>query len=327
MDIFLKQRTVHTRVGEEVVRSHYSPNIASKWRLWPKTDVPDNFEEFRDQITIIGQADNKVVGRVCLDTLYYPFAEIENLEVLSPYRGRGIGTKIVKEAISKIRDQGFPIIHLQTDKENISAGRLYSSLGFLPALKGDMLRMVKFLDYNILDQFLFEHPVSIFGFEMLGKNKSKLTWKDTISDDNISLFFSGGSSQSDSSGRGPSMHSLILKSSGLEVSVELMEGKDISIGEHFFVQIAIENKGLESIICAARLLLNHGFSPVNPKKGGEKLSIDPGSKETMEFSITINNDFNYHLLKYSSYQSISSTIQFFIGKYIFWLNNQHKILE
>ncbi len=60
---------------------------------------------------------------------------IYDLFVLREYRGRGIGTSLMKEAINDLRNHGVRIVRINALSKNINAIHLYEKLGFREFLK------------------------------------------------------------------------------------------------------------------------------------------------------------------------------------------------
>lgn len=55
---------------------------------------------------------------------------IDSVAVDSSFGGRGIGTKLIQQAIDHAREIGIPQVTLNVDQTNPAAGRLYERLGF-----------------------------------------------------------------------------------------------------------------------------------------------------------------------------------------------------
>lgn len=63
------------------------------------------------------------------------------LGVKREYRGRGVGTALVKIFIGVMEEKGYPNLFIMTSKFNVGAKRLYQSLGFQPkCLLPDLMR-------------------------------------------------------------------------------------------------------------------------------------------------------------------------------------------
>ena len=55
---------------------------------------------------------------------------LDDLSVTERYRGRGIGTRLIREAEAYAKEQGIGSILFHVEKSNVSAFRLYERLGF-----------------------------------------------------------------------------------------------------------------------------------------------------------------------------------------------------
>jgi GNAT superfamily N-acetyltransferase len=58
------------------------------------------------------------------------FGYVDDVFVLEQYRGQGIGTKLMREAVNYARESGCVRIELGTRRDNIRARQLYERLGF-----------------------------------------------------------------------------------------------------------------------------------------------------------------------------------------------------
>jgi ribosomal protein S18 acetylase RimI-like enzyme len=58
------------------------------------------------------------------------FAYLDDVFVLEQYRGQGIGSKLMREALNDARKSGCVRVELGTRRDNIRARRLYERLGF-----------------------------------------------------------------------------------------------------------------------------------------------------------------------------------------------------
>lgn len=55
---------------------------------------------------------------------------LNDLYVIEPARGKGVGEKLMKKAIDFAKETGAKGVFLETGKENITAQRLYEKVGF-----------------------------------------------------------------------------------------------------------------------------------------------------------------------------------------------------
>jgi ribosomal protein S18 acetylase RimI-like enzyme len=58
------------------------------------------------------------------------FAYLDDVFVLEQYRGQGIGTKLMREALNHARKSDCVRVELGTRRDNVHARRLYERLGF-----------------------------------------------------------------------------------------------------------------------------------------------------------------------------------------------------
>jgi ribosomal-protein-alanine N-acetyltransferase len=79
----------------------------------------------------VAKAENKVVGYISFFCILDE-TEIANVCVLPEYRGRGIGKALTKCAIDFNKEINGIKVMLEVRKSNITAIRLYESLGFIP---------------------------------------------------------------------------------------------------------------------------------------------------------------------------------------------------
>ena len=103
------------------------------------------FADGEDRL-VVAEAEGKVVGYLAaevhreeIDYLYF-----DDLSVSGPYRGRGIGTALIRDAEAYGRKRGIGAFVLHAEKTNDGARRLYERLGYrILDENGTRLRMVK----------------------------------------------------------------------------------------------------------------------------------------------------------------------------------------
>jgi ribosomal protein S18 acetylase RimI-like enzyme len=82
----------------------------------------------------VDHAENrKIAGMVALVQFKVPtgkHARIEDLVVDKNYRGRGIGEKLMRTAISSVKNSGVTHIELTSHAQRVAANKLYKKLGF-----------------------------------------------------------------------------------------------------------------------------------------------------------------------------------------------------
>ena len=320
-DVIVETRDVFSRHAEEVVRSRYGPGVADCGFNWPATGVTE--ENFRDKEVVVARINGLVVGRAILDAAFYPLAELENLEVHPPYRGRGVGSAIVGHAITTAARAGFMAIHVQTFKDNVAAHRLYARHGFLPATCGEMLRVWKFLDLPALAQFLYDHPMALFASTPgAGAREHLLRWHEPSGQDELTVTISGGSCQFDSEGVGPAVSGLRLRSGAVRLAANLEGNSAAPVGDAFPVHFTLVNEGDGALAGSFRIGLNPGFRIASGHPGGERFTLDVGASLERTLNIEIEASFPSDLLRIASYWSVPVTVEFLLCDHTFWLATQ-----
>jgi len=116
--------------------------------------LPDRYYEAFQNITndpnqelMVIEDNNKVIGTLQLSFIQYLTyqggirAQIEAVRVHVDYRGKGIGQKLFKWAISKAKEKGAHVVQLTTDKKRPEALVFYEKLGFKASHEGMKLHL------------------------------------------------------------------------------------------------------------------------------------------------------------------------------------------
>lgn len=74
-----------------------------------------------------------------------PLAQLDELYVVPELRGRGVGTKILTEAITSLRAHGVHEMHINVDEVDDGARRFYERHGFANIEPGADYRMLCYL--------------------------------------------------------------------------------------------------------------------------------------------------------------------------------------
>lgn len=115
----------------EVKKNAYIKYVEEIWGPWNEEDQRkyfDNFINTYKENSYIIELNGEYIGfynDVLLEDNTY---EIGNICIIPKYQGKGIGTKLLKDIISKNKDKD---IKLQYFKQN-PVGELYKRLGFIP---------------------------------------------------------------------------------------------------------------------------------------------------------------------------------------------------
>ena len=106
---------------------------------WIGTEAPVDLERRRQRmvediegahaIVLVAEADGELVGQLGLQLARYGVADLGML-VAAGWRGRGVGTALLAEAIDRARKAGAHKIALQVWPHNAAAIALYERFGF-----------------------------------------------------------------------------------------------------------------------------------------------------------------------------------------------------
>ena len=105
-------------------------------------DAFKEIEHQRGNQILVATEDEQVIG--FLQLTFIPGlarmgmkrAQVEGVRVDNKHRGKGIGRKLFKEAITLAKTEGCGLVQLTTDKEREDAHRFYENLGFVASHDG-----------------------------------------------------------------------------------------------------------------------------------------------------------------------------------------------
>jgi GNAT superfamily N-acetyltransferase len=316
-------RDPFARHGEDLVRFRISPELVAHSFAWPPTGVTR--ENFRETEGIVCRVGGVVAGRAIMDVAFHPLAELENLEVSPTYRGSGVGSTIIEHAVETASRMGFLAMHLQTEPDNVGAQRLYARHGFLPATRGEMLRLWKFLNLPALAQFQHDHPMAVLESKPDSAREHTLRWRDTGSRDELAITIRGGSCQSDSDDVGPSVSCLRLRSGVVRLVAAVEELPSIEVGGTSAVRLSLTNEGSAELSGGLRLGLNQGFRIASDHPGGQRFALRPGEALNLSVPVALDPDFLVTTLDVCPYPSVPVTVDFSIRSHVFWLAGQIRV--
>lgn len=105
-------------------------DLASYMRALEAIDADPNHQ------LLVAEADGGVVGMLQLSFIPHLTyvggwrAQIEGVRVAEQWRSRGLGRRLMEEAVSRSRARGCHLVQLTTDRKRPDALRFYESLGF-----------------------------------------------------------------------------------------------------------------------------------------------------------------------------------------------------
>ena len=132
-----------------VVELLQQESLGQERREDPGPPLPDAYRRaFRDiasdprQRLLVAEVDGSVVGTfafIVIPNLSYrgrPVAQVENVVVDEPWRGRGVGEAMMRWAIEEATRAGCFRIQLTSNKAREDAHRFYRRLGFASSHEG-----------------------------------------------------------------------------------------------------------------------------------------------------------------------------------------------
>ncbi|MBF8249933.1 MAG: streptothricin acetyltransferase [Candidatus Levybacteria bacterium] len=97
-------------------------------------EVKEIIEETSSHLLIAKEPkDNKIVGMLTLITFSAPSAKkgvLEDVVVDDNFQGKGIGKKLITQAINMAREAGVARLEFTSNPERVKANKFYQHLGF-----------------------------------------------------------------------------------------------------------------------------------------------------------------------------------------------------
>ena len=98
-------------------------------------------------LLVVAELDGAIAGMMQLTFIPYLTHTgsrrclVEGVRIQAGYRGRGLGKKLLMQAIESAREHGCTMVQLTSDKTRPDALRFYESLGFVASHEGFKLRL------------------------------------------------------------------------------------------------------------------------------------------------------------------------------------------
>jgi GNAT superfamily N-acetyltransferase len=275
---------------------------------------------YQEYVTAV---EGVIAARIGLEAYRPPFAELVDLSVRPDYRRRGLGALMTQTAMTEAAHRGFAFAFLQTELDNHASHRLYSQQGFVPTVMGKMLRMMKFVDYPLLADFLYRHPLAQYRCTRKSNIVSELEWFDYVTDNSLKFHLRGGSCISDSDGVAPSLPHLSWRSEGgqrtLNLTLESEAVRGLDPGNHVELRLVVENLGKKTEEGIFQMVLPDGIRVTSPATNREQVfgwRANPGERIEQPVTIQIEPDFDPSLLWYLNYKTLPVSME------TFWRGNR-----
>jgi ribosomal protein S18 acetylase RimI-like enzyme len=84
-----------------------------------------------DHAAWLAYVDGRIAGQILVHENWNRFAIIWDIAVDPPFRRRGVGRRLMEQAVAWARARGLPGVMLETQNINVAACRLYERCGFL----------------------------------------------------------------------------------------------------------------------------------------------------------------------------------------------------
>ncbi len=131
--LFTRTFTVKSRLALAIENEKLTFSIAPVppyERELPAVDAEYGFESKVPPVVFLAEAEAKPAGRIRMLTWWNQFAYVEDLAVNPPFRGAGVGRRLLEHGIAWARENRFPGVMLETQDDNVPACLLYQSCGF-----------------------------------------------------------------------------------------------------------------------------------------------------------------------------------------------------
>lgn len=102
------------------------------WRERKAQDVAHTLESFPDGALVATTPDGQVVAFVTTEIVSYKeLGHVVDLAVQAAHRGKGVGRRLLEQAIDYLRRQGVKYIKIETLTSNPAGMHLYPDCGFV----------------------------------------------------------------------------------------------------------------------------------------------------------------------------------------------------
>lgn len=141
-------RRARREEAEEILQLYHSL-VGTEYCVWTEnypTEREVEFDLSRDALFCLREkATGRLMGVISIDddpevkelscwsAELVPVAELSRLGVATEYQNRGIARRLLQEAMTELRTQGYKAVHILVAKDNVKALRSYEKLHFTTA--------------------------------------------------------------------------------------------------------------------------------------------------------------------------------------------------
>jgi ribosomal protein S18 acetylase RimI-like enzyme len=100
-------------------------------RYGPEVYDAQAYIEKPDHAAWLAYVDGQLAGQILVHENWNRFAIIWDIAVDPSFRRRGVGRRLIAQAVAWARARGLPGVMLETQHINVAACRLYESCGFM----------------------------------------------------------------------------------------------------------------------------------------------------------------------------------------------------
>lgn len=132
MDIFIEQLKTHPKELAEILNKLLK-QLDSNSKNLKRTDLQEMIASPTNRLFVAKKGNKEIIGMLTLIIFRIPFAKkglLEDFVVDKKYRGKGVGTKLIKTAVKQAKKENVRYLDFTSRAERATANRLYENLGF-----------------------------------------------------------------------------------------------------------------------------------------------------------------------------------------------------
>ncbi len=128
---FTVEAELHLTAGDGRISYTAEPVTPYVKRYSPEVCDAQTYSEKPDHAAWLAYVDGRIAGQILVHENWNRFAIIWDIAVDPPFRRRGIGQRLIAEAVAWARGRDLPGMMLETQHINAAACRLYERCGFV----------------------------------------------------------------------------------------------------------------------------------------------------------------------------------------------------